>query len=691
MIQLVHYKKTSIYKTILFLFLFFTTISYSQEFTDSNLPIIVINTDIDPNTKLPVKIPDDPRVLATMKVIKHPDGSRNYLSDSTNTAYLNYNGRINIEIRGSTSQNLPKKPYGLTTLKADNSTDNNVKLLDMPSEHDWILNSLAYDASLIRDYLSYNLFRQMGNYATRTVYCEVVINNQYVGLYLLQEKIKADSNRVDIVKITPTDNIFPNITGGYITKSDKTTGGDPIAWEMNSYYNKTQFIHELPKPTAVTLEQNAYIYNQFHALETTTSAKNTSYSDGYPSIIDVPSFVDFMLINELSSNVDGYQLSTYYHKDRNGKLRAGPIWDFNLTFGNDLFQYGLDRSKTDIWQFDNYDNVGPKFWNDLFNESTYKCYLSKRWNQLTQPNQIFNHTNLVTYIDETLKYINEAKDREHQKWKTLAKFDSEISAIKTFLSNRIDWITNNTNSSFTDCSDVKTPSLVITGINYNPATSPSFLVSNDLEFIEIENTGNETENLTGVYFKELGLTYQFPVNSTIAPNQTIYLASNSSVFSAKYGFDAFDQYTRNLSNSTANLVLADAFGNIIDRVEYSDTLPWPVSADGKGAYLKLINTNLDNNLASSWEASIDNNLSVSKYGDSPNLKINPNPVQSILTINATQNITAIDIFDVFGKSIKSISTNTSKTQIDFNDFANGLYIIKISDLNGSKIEKIIKQ
>ncbi|RZJ26467.1 MAG: secretion system protein Por, partial [Flavobacterium sp.] len=197
-----------------------TGISSAQAFTDSNLPIVIINTDINPDTSLPFDIPDDPRVLATMKIIKHPDGTRNYLTDESNAGYLDYNGRISIEIRGSSSQDFPKKPYGLTTLQADDSSNNNVSLLGMPSENDWVLNSLAYDPSLIRDYLSYNLARQMGDYAPRTQYCEVVLNSEYVGLYILQEKIKADSNRVNILKIAAADVATPNLTGGYITKAD---------------------------------------------------------------------------------------------------------------------------------------------------------------------------------------------------------------------------------------------------------------------------------------------------------------------------------------------------------------------------------------------------------------------------------------------------------------------------------------
>jgi len=138
--------KTKIY----LLFFFYSHLLVAQNLVSSNLPIVIINTDTN-ELGNPLPIQDEVRIGAHMKIIYHTDGSRNYLTDQNNVNSLNYNGRISIEIRGSTSQSLPKKPYGLTTLEADNTTNNNVSLLDMPEENDWILNALAYDNSLIRD------------------------------------------------------------------------------------------------------------------------------------------------------------------------------------------------------------------------------------------------------------------------------------------------------------------------------------------------------------------------------------------------------------------------------------------------------------------------------------------------------------------------------------------------------------
>ncbi|MBC7641806.1 MAG: CotH kinase family protein [Flavobacterium sp.] len=686
--------KTNLFKLSIFsLILLFIINVKAQTFTNSNLPIVVITTDLDPNTNQPYSIPDSPTVLGNIKIIKHTDGSRNYLTDINTATYLNCNSRLSIQIRGSSSQVSPKKGYGFTTLLANNTDNNNISLLGMPSENDWILNGLAFDPSLIRDYLAYNLSRQMGNYATRTQYCEVVINDEYMGLYLLQEKIKSDSNRVNVLKIASTDITIPNLTGGYITKADKTTGSYPVAWTNYPYAGyAVNYIHDLPKPINVTSEQDAYIQTQFNDLTTSASSNNSSLLNGYTNTIDVPSFVDFMVSNEFGANVDGYQLSTYFHKDRNGKLRAGPIWDFNLTLGNDLFFWGFNRSFYNVWQFSNGDNEGSKFWTDLFNNAEFKCYFAKRFHDLTQAGQPMNENVLNSYIDNTLLLISEAMVREHNKWATVPNNAQEIAGLKLFIQNRIIWMTDNLES-YAACSNVATPPLVISQINYNPASiaNPTTVSSNDQEFIQITNTGSTSLNLSGIYFSQLGLTFQFPYNSSISGNSSLYLSANAAVFQSQNSFAPFGQYTRNLSNKSQNIVLADAFGNIIDQVNYSDSAPWPTAADGSGSYLQLISTTLDNNLASSWVASFSN-LANDYYNlNNASITIYPNPANHLVSITSSTAINKIEIIDVYGKLLKSENISSKDYTTDISSFSNGIYLLKIYNESGIQTNKLIKR
>jgi len=656
----------------------------AQTFTDSNLPIVIINTDGN------VPIPDDPRVKATMKIIYRGEGQRNYLTDQNTASYLNYNGRIDIEIRGSSSQYSQKKQYGFSTKLADGVTNNNVSLLGMPAENDWILNSMVFDSALVRDYLCFNLSRRLGEYASRAVYCEVVVNNSYRGLYLLAEKIKRDNNRVDVQRLDFMDNYLPEVSGGYIVKADKTTGGDPLAWSMRAWNGSyIGFIHHYPAPDVVTELQTAYIKRCFGMMAAAAEEGNSSITTGYPSYIDIPSFIHYMIISELSSNADSYTFSTYFHKDRNGKLRAGPVWDSDLTFGNDLFLWRFDRSKYNVWQFSNGDNEGPRFWRDLFNESKYKCYLSKRWNELIQPGQPLNINSLKSFIDSTVVLISEAVVRENAKWNNVRNHEKRISQLKSWLDQRIPWITNNLPSPGS-CSNVPVPPLVISRIMYHPDTTVSFPDNDEREFLEITNTGNQQVDLTGVYFSSPGLTYQFPAGSSVKAGESLFLAGNYAGFFSTYRFPPFDVFTRNLSNKREKLVLSDAFGNVIDSVTYHDSPPWP-DADGNGYHLKLIDLLSDNSIPQNWEASKE--LQVLSVDNHPGKEIVlfPNPVQDRLSISAGHEIISVSVNDLASRKILSEeSVNSRDYQIDLRNIKPGIYLVTIRTSAGTITRRIVK-
>jgi len=147
-----------------------------------------------------------------------------------------------------------------------------------------------------------------------------------------------------------------------------------------------------------------------------------------------------------------------------------------------------------------------------------------------------------------------------------------ITALKSWLGERIIWMTTNLGP-YSGCSSVVVPQLVISRIMYNPPVSVWFPDDEELEFIEITNSGDQEVNLSGIYFAGTGLVYQFPYNSLIGPDTSLYIAANSSLFLSKYGFQPFDQYTRHISNSGQNIVLSDAFGNVIDNVQFTDSLP----------------------------------------------------------------------------------------------------------------------
>ena len=654
-------------------------------FESSNLPIVLIQTVNGQG------IPNEPKIDATMQILFRENGDRNYLTDINDPDAVHYSGDIKIEVRGSTSSTWDKKPYAFTPY--DSSGEKiNVSFLGMPKENDWILNGIAYDPSFMRDYLSYNLSNLIGNYASRTRYCELILNGEFRGIYIFQEKLKADDSRIDIRKIDEDDITLPQLSGGYITKTDKIAGADVVAWSMDNYGGwQSNFVHEHPKSSTIALQQHDYIKNQFETLQSLVDPpSNNTISEGFPSLIDNPSFIDFMIINELASNVDAYEFSTFFHKDRNGKLRAGPVWDFNLTFGNDLFSWGYDRSHTDIWQF--FDgNMGPKFWKDLFDDSVFNCYLTRRWQELTSPGMPLALDEIYSFIDETKILITEAVERQELINGTSGVFDQEIIDMKSWISDRMNWMSNQ----LTDvslCENVMTPPLVISKINYNPLVSPD-LDSSDFEFLELSNNSSSTINLSGIYFGGLGLSYQFPEGSFLLGDASLFLANETSSFIDRYGFEPYGEFTRSLSNDGEDLILRDAFGNIVDEVIYNDVLPWPEEADGQGSFLKLISLDFDNSLASSWVAQEDNseNLSMDSINQNSYISIYPNPFTGIININSNLNrINRIGLINLKGQVIQTFEINEFDFQIDFSDLSRGIYILQIQTDKEILVKKILK-
>ena len=283
----------------LYFIIFFPFCTLAQTFTSSNLPLVVINT----NGKW---INDDPKITANMGIIWNGVGKRNSLTDPKN----NYNGNISIEARGSSSQGFPKRSYGFETKSLD-LMDMDVSLLGMPEENDWVLYAPYTDKTMIRDVLTYTLDASMGHYSPRCRYVELFLNGNYEGVYVLMEKIKRNENRVDIAKLLTTDNMGENLTGGYIIKIDKSTGGGGDGWF--SYYinntNNTYYQYDYPKSKEITPAQKTYIQTYVRNMEKALYLEKFSGTGSYHEYLNDSSFIDFMIINELSKNIDGLESS----------------------------------------------------------------------------------------------------------------------------------------------------------------------------------------------------------------------------------------------------------------------------------------------------------------------------------------------------------------------------------------------
>ncbi len=463
--------------------------TFSNDFT-SKLPIIVINTNGQ-------AILDEPKIMADMGIISNGNGNLNHFND----AFNNYNGKIGIEIRGSSSQMFPKKSYGFETWN-NVGNDIDASLLGMPEESDWILYAPFADKTLLRNELTYMIGSQTGHYTTRKQFCEVFLNNEYIGVYMLLEKIKRDKNRVNISKMEGIDTTGDALTGGYILKIDKVTGSGGEGWYSTflPYVNPTfpvMFQYEYPKPEDIVFKQRSYIQGFMYSFESALHGSDfTNPETGYRKFIDVNSFVDYFIISELTKNVDAYRISTFMYKTRDsqgGKLFAGPIWDYDLGYGNCDFALSYENTG---WQYilDGGTWQVPFWWQRLLEDSYFRNKLKCRWLELRQG--VLSTSNLTHYIDSASVALQEARERNFEKWQIIGidvwpnyfvgeTYNQDLNYMKNWLLSRIYWLDNSMPGTCTsDIQSQNADNQFTTSVFPNP--------SNGNFSVKMENTKNQT-------------------------------------------------------------------------------------------------------------------------------------------------------------------------------------------------------
>lgn len=439
---------------LLLTFLFSRSYGQFVNFTESVLPILKVNTN--GNT-----IVNEPKILADLQLIDNGFGKINKITDKPNV----YLGKTGIEFRGSTSQTFfPKKPYGLELWVDSTQISRKVALLGMPQESDWVLNTSYNDKTFMRDVLAYDLANRMGRYATRTRYCEMMINGNYEGIYILMEKIKKDKNRVDISTLKATDNTGDDVTGGYILKIDKTEGTKSRLWNTELTVNSKKYIIpiqiEYPKLADITEQQYTYIKNYVTDFETSLKADNfQSPTAKWRSMSDIDSFVDYFIHTEMVKNVDGYRLSTYFYKEKDskgGKLKMGPAWDYNLSFGNADYAEGY---KTSGFQYKENDLLipandtyflAPFWWEKLVSDSTFAKKVASRWKNLRS--SVLSPDRIDKWMDSTATILQPITVRNFSRWQGVLgtkvwpnyyvgnTYQQEVDWMKSWIRQRVTWL-----------------------------------------------------------------------------------------------------------------------------------------------------------------------------------------------------------------------------------------------------------
>lgn len=435
---------------------------------DSEVPYVVIDTQGK-------DIPYEPGVIAKMKIYQ----KKKLVQEQT----------IDIEYRGKTSFRLSdKKGYNFETVD-ETGEGVDVELLGLPAEEDWrfvghVVNlneKYAWDQSLIYNHVGYEFSRKIGKYASRGKFVELEVNGEYLGVYLLQEKLKRDSNRIDIKSLNESSS---NLTGGYILKIDKSDAGPehddkPLSYFLNNWeddarytaqnsfrsnydihgnlltfppyaapyhpqqYLETYFTYEYPKAENITVEQKSYIANYLEEFEAALLSDDFSLDErAYMDFIDVSTFVDYFLVNELTRNVDAYRLSTFLVKNRDGKLEMGPVWDMNIAFD----EGGRVPLNGWVMNYNSYVGSDPWmihfWWPRLFEDQQFRTKVKVRWTALRQG--VWSNAELQKVVDDAVSYLkaNGAVQRNYAKWDQGLgiTYDQVILALKGYLDDRTAWM-----------------------------------------------------------------------------------------------------------------------------------------------------------------------------------------------------------------------------------------------------------
>jgi hypothetical protein len=419
-------------------------------FDSSALPIVILITSGQ-------EIPDEPKITIQMQVIDHGPGQMNHVSDAPN----HFNGLIGIERRGSTSDWFSdKKPFAVEIRDADGE-DMDFPLLGMPPESDWAFLAPYNDKSLVREAFMFGLARDIMPWASRSRFVELVLNGDYQGIYLVTEKIKRGKDRVDIAKLDADELAGDSLTGGYILKIDKTTGAQNEGWvspfpPIPGGWQTTLWQVDYPKITNIQPAQKAYIEQWITNFETVMAGPDFADPDtGYPKYLDVKSFADFTLLNELAKCVDAYRISTFLYKDqdsRDPRLHAGPIWDFNIALGNAGY---CTSENPEGWIID-FNEYCPDdgwvvhfWWKKMWEDPAYRGLLKDRWNELRDGP--LSNDKVFHLLDSLSGHLQDAQQRNFERWPILnnwvwpnvfccGSYDEHTLFLRHWIEQRLQWM-----------------------------------------------------------------------------------------------------------------------------------------------------------------------------------------------------------------------------------------------------------
>ncbi len=357
----------------------------------------------------------------------YADGAARTANTPLATGALDIRGRGN-----STWERFIKKPYRLRL-------GTQAALLGMPANRHWVLLANHGDKSLLRNETAFELSRRMGMaYTTRSRPVEVFLNGGYLGNYQLAEHLRTGSNRVNIASLGAGDDAEPAVTGGYLLELDWPSADTTFST------TRCGLPLRVDTPESPTTAQRSWIAGHLNSVESVLEGPGfADPATGYAAWLDVDTFVNWYIINELAMNRDAFRGSTFFTKDRNAKLAIGPVWDHDLSMGNNRLMFAQNPGNPEAFS-----QLGQTCWySRLLQDPAFVQKVRARW-QAVRASQL---DSLPDFVDAQAAALAQSQANNFARWAVLDKADwptvvapgshaGEVEYLRWWLQRRIAWL-----------------------------------------------------------------------------------------------------------------------------------------------------------------------------------------------------------------------------------------------------------
>ncbi len=328
---------------------------------------------------------------------------------------------IEIAGRGNYSWSFDQKTYNLKLGTAE-------PLLGMTAGRKWVLITTWSDKTCLRNFITLNFACELlgMDYACETRFCDVYLNGKYNGLYVLSEKISLTSSRVDADALFECEAQYRH--------------GDCSNCVIGPSGCHIIFKEPLDDETLSKTEKEE-LFKRYKQLLVKADVAMTKGIDVYSRYIDVDSFVDWYIVNELAKNYDsGFTTSCYcYAKD--GKIYMGPCWDYDTCYGN-------QNVATCLWP-EGYHVAASPWYSILMADEGFRDALHKRWTQLVDDGVM---QRFLDVIDEMDAYTDASEKMDHKLFRSALTYtglrgnlstkthEDEVAYLKAWVRMRMKWL-----------------------------------------------------------------------------------------------------------------------------------------------------------------------------------------------------------------------------------------------------------